>query len=417
MKTIIAVLLLVVAAVLGYTAWYSPDFLPWSRWWDRDTQVVRAVPPPAPVASGPVTEPPEQPVEQVGESADSATPLQEMLPRRSEGRRLGLDDTKDSLRLHSSAALVMDAGTRNVIYAKNPDVVLPMASITKLMTALVLVESKVPMDEVITITEDDMDKERHSRSRLRVGSVLTRGEALHLALMSSENRAAHALGRTFPGGLEKFVAAMNQRARQLGMDHTTYVDPTGLSSDNKSTPRDLATLALAAAQYPLVREYSTDRQHLVAFGKRTLQYKNSNALVRGDLWDIELQKTGYIVEAGHCVVMDAKLHGKELVIVLLDSESNGRRNADAQKIRSWWNAQNGIVEAPPQKIAKVKAEPENKDRKDATDKKVAKDRKAPDKKVAARSGKAEKAEKKKTAKSTDREHARDKRVHAQFAAK
>ncbi len=186
----------------------------------------------------------------------------------------------------------IDAKTGAVLLQKNEDAILPMASLTKMMTGLLTVEARLPMDEVLTITEDDVDTELHSRSRLRVGTVLTRSEALHLALMSSENRAAHALGRTFPGRLGQFVNAMNNRARQLGMKSTTYVDPTGLSSRNESTAHDLALLALAASGQPLLREYTTTPQLQVALGGRKLLFNNSNRLVMNPTWDVEFREDG-----------------------------------------------------------------------------------------------------------------------------
>jgi D-alanyl-D-alanine endopeptidase (penicillin-binding protein 7) len=273
------------------------------------------------------------------------------------------------LRLSSSAALVLDRGTGEVLVRKNDQAVLPMASLTKLMTTLLVMEAKQPMDEVLTITEDDVDNERHSRSRLRVGTRLTREEALHLALMSSENRAAHALGRTYPGGLPKLVEAMNARARALGMKNTTYVDPTGLSNRNRSTARDLALLVSEASRVPLLREFSTDPDHVASLGGRALQYRNSNRLVRADGggWDIELQKTGYIVEAGRCLTMLAKVAGHELVMVLLDAGSNGERLADAQRLRRWVVTRNGWQDnfaaarpAPPQRqrVNAVQKKPE-----------------------------------------------------------
>ena len=269
------------------------------------------------------------------ENADTETTLERIIPRRSIARTEGLDKAEDPLRLGSSAVVVMETGTRKVLFQKNDSAVLPMASITKLMTGVVVAEAKLPMDESITITEDDVDNERHSRSRLKVGITLTRSEALHLALMSSENRAAHALGRTFPGGLPAFIPAMNAKAKQLGMTQTTYVDPTGLSDRNRATARDLATLVEHAAHFPMLREYSTDPHHQTALGNRNLLYKNSNRLVKSGAWEIDLQKTGYIVEAGHCVVMQTKVAGRDLVMVLLDAQSNGRRNADAERLRRW----------------------------------------------------------------------------------
>jgi D-alanyl-D-alanine endopeptidase (penicillin-binding protein 7) len=192
------------------------------------------------------------------------------------------------------------------------------------------------MDEVITITDDDVDQERHSRSRLRVGTSLTRREALHLALMSSENRAAHALGRTFPGGLGPFVDAMNRKARALGMKSTVYADPTGLSSRNQSTARDLAAVVVAASREPLIREYSTTIEHDVLLGKRKVRFRNSDRLVKSPRWRIHLQKTGYIVEAGQCLVVNATVAAdRELILVLLDSADKRSRIDDAERIRQW----------------------------------------------------------------------------------
>jgi D-alanyl-D-alanine endopeptidase (penicillin-binding protein 7) len=263
------------------------------------------------------------------------TQVEPTQPVQSVARMQGLHRKPDPLKLHSSAALVVDAATGRELAGKNPDAVLPVASLTKLMTGLLVAESKVPMDEVITITEDDVDHQRNSRSRLRVGTELTRAEALHLALMSSENRAAHALGRTHPGGLEAFVGAMNARARALGMTQTRYVDPTGLSMRNQSTPRDIALLVRAASREPLLRDYSTTPRHEVQFGKRTLVYNNSNRLVKKPDWDIQLQKTGYIVEAGQCVTMRFRVDGRDLVVVLLDANDKRSRSADAERIRRW----------------------------------------------------------------------------------
>ena len=264
-------------------------------------------------------------------------------PTLSFGRAAGLHLSPDPLHLNSSAALVMDRDTGEVLARKNDNVVLPIASLTKVMTALLVVEAKQPMDEVLTITQDDVDKERNSRSRLRVGSTLTREEALRLALMSSENRAAHALGRTYPGGLPKMVEAMNTRARALGMQNTSYVDPTGLSNQNRSTVRDMAILVAAAGKHPLIGEFSTTPAHVASLSGRTLQYRNSNRLVRSDVsgWDIALQKTGYIVEAGRCLTMMANVAGHNLIMVLLDADTNGARLADAQRLRKWVVAQNG----------------------------------------------------------------------------
>jgi D-alanyl-D-alanine endopeptidase (penicillin-binding protein 7) len=270
-------------------------------------------------------------------------------PTLSFARAAGLHLVPDPAHLNSSAAIVIDQGTGQVLAQKNEQAVLPMASLTKLMTTLLVLEAKQPMDEVLTITEDDVDNERHSRSRLRVGTTLTREEALHLALMSSENRAAHALARAYPGGVPRLVGAMNARARALGMTNTTYVDPTGLSNRNQSTAHDLAVLVAEVAKNPVIRDFSTTPAHVASLGGRTLQYKNSNRLVRSDKgrWDIELQKTGYIVEAGRCLTMLTKVAGHDLVMVLLDADTNGARLADAEKLRRWVVAQNGWQEEPP----------------------------------------------------------------------
>jgi D-alanyl-D-alanine endopeptidase (penicillin-binding protein 7) len=321
---------------------------------DAEVSLAPGAAPDAQVAAAPSAEevPPEE--SETDRSQNATAPSG---PTLSFGRAAGLHLAPDPLRLNSSAALVVNHGTGEVLVRKNDQAVLPMASLTKLMTALLVMEAKQPMDEVLTITADDVDNERHSRSRLRVGTQLTRAEALHLALMSSENRAAHALGRAYPGGLPKMVEAMNARARTLGMKNTTYVDPTGLSNGNRSTARDIALLVGEASKDPQLRAFSTDEDHVAKFGKRTLQYRNSNRLVRAG-WDIELQKTGYIVEAGRCLTMLAKVAGHDLVMVLLDADSNGQRLADAQKLRRWVVAQNGWQD----NFAAVKPRPEARQR-------------------------------------------------------
>jgi D-alanyl-D-alanine endopeptidase (penicillin-binding protein 7) len=259
--------------------------------------------------------------------------------RPSFGKLAGLQSADDPLDLKSSVALVLDQDTNEVLFSKNPDAVLPIASITKLMTALVVVEAQQPLDEVLSITQDDVDTEKHSSSRLAVGTRLSRGEMLHLALMSSENRAAHALGRHYPGGLDAFVAAMNAKARELGMKDTRYVEPTGLSSSNQSSAQDLARLVKAAHQYELIRELSTSPEYQVAVGRRQMLFHTTNALVRNPSWDIGLQKTGYISEAGRCLVMQAQLAGRKLIMVLLDSAGKYSRIGDAERIRKWVESQ------------------------------------------------------------------------------
>ena len=251
------------------------------------------------------------------------------------GQLYGLHNTADSLELKSSVALVLDADTNEVLFSKNSQAVLPIASLTKLMTAVVVTEAKLPLDEQIIVTDDDIDTEKGSRSRLRVGTSLTREEMLHLALMSSENRAAHALGRSYPGGLDAFVAAMNAKALELGMHDTHYVEPTGLSSRNQSSARDLATLVQAAQEHPMIREFSTSPEYQVELGNRPAQFRTTNALVRSPAWDIVLQKTGYITEAGRCLVMQAKMAGRKLTMVFLDSTGKYSRIGDAERVRRW----------------------------------------------------------------------------------
>ena len=233
---------------------------------------------------------------------------------------------------------MVDQDTREILFSKNEKAVLPIASLTKLMTGMVLSEAKLPMDEVIMISQADVDTEKGSRSRLSVGTELSRGELLHLALMSSENRAAHALARTFPGGLAVFVRLMNAKAQALGMRDTTFTDPTGLSSTNLSSARDLAMLVNVAHGNPLMRELSTSPGHQVAVGNRTLQFNNTNRLVNNPTWDIGLQKTGYISEAGQCLVMQTKVAGRKLIMVFLDSAGKLSRLGDAERVRRWLEA-------------------------------------------------------------------------------
>jgi len=256
-------------------------------------------------------------------------------PVLSYGQLQGLHATPDPLSLKSSVALVVDQNTGEVLFSKNPQAVLPIASITKLMTAVVVTDAGQPLDEVLTVTQDDVDVAKGSPSRLRVGTRLARGELMHLALMSSENRAAHALGRNYPGGMPAFVNAMNGKAQELGMTGTRYVDPTGLSSANQSNARDLAVLVEAAYEYDLIRTLSTSPEHYVAVGPRELRFRNSNRLISSPEWSIGLQKTGYIAEAAGCLVMQAELAGRKLIMVLLDSAGHYSRIADAERLRHW----------------------------------------------------------------------------------
>jgi len=259
-----------------------------------------------------------------------------VVPRApSFGELAGLHGERDALDLKSSVAFVMDQDTKEVLFKKNELAVLPIASITKLMTGLLVSEARLPMDEMITISQADVDTEKGSSSRLRVGTELSRGELLHLALMASENRAAHALGRSYPGGMSTFVSLMNSRAKGLGMWDTRYVEPTGLSSKNQSSARDLATLVSFAYGDPTLRELSTSTGHQVEVGNRTLQYNNTNRLVKNPAWDIGLQKTGYISEAGQCLVMQAKVAGRKLIMVFLDSAGKFSRLGDAERVKRW----------------------------------------------------------------------------------
>jgi D-alanyl-D-alanine endopeptidase (penicillin-binding protein 7) len=253
----------------------------------------------------------------------------------SYGQLAGLHGERDPLALKSSVALVVDQDTKEVLFSKNEQAVLPIASITKLMTGLLISEAHLPMDESISITQADVDTEKGSRSRLAVGTELSRGELLHLALMSSENRAAHALGRTYPGGLSHFVELMNARAKSLGMQDTNYAEPTGLSSKNQSSARDLATLVNFAYGDPTLRELSTSTGYQVEVGRRTLQFNNTNRLVKNPAWDIGIQKTGYITEAGQCLVLQAKIAGRKLIMVFLDSAGKLSRIADAERVKHW----------------------------------------------------------------------------------
>ena len=256
-------------------------------------------------------------------------------PKPSFGQLAGLHSTQDDLDLRSSVALVMDQDTNEILLRKNDSAVLPIASLTKMMTGLIVSEAKLPMDEQISISDDDVDTEKHSSSRLKVGTLLSRAELMHLALMSSENRAAHALGRTYPGGMSAFVEAMNAKAQLLGMKDTKYVEPTGLSSRNQSSAQDLARLVATAAHDPMLREFSTSPGTQVAVGRRTVQYSNTNRLVKNPSWEIGVQKTGFINEAGQCLVMQAKVAGRRLIMVFLDSAGKLSRIGDAERVRRW----------------------------------------------------------------------------------
>jgi serine-type D-Ala-D-Ala endopeptidase (penicillin-binding protein 7) len=260
-----------------------------------------------------------------------------------QGLRIGPDDTlgdiDEQLGVKSSVALVMEEGTQDVLFSRNTKVALPIASITKLMTSLVVLDARPSMDEMITITNDDLDIEKFSSSRLVVGTTLSRRDMLHLALMSSENRAAHALARNYPGGLDAAIDAMNAKARALGMTSAEFHDPTGLTSRNVASAEDLVKLVNAASANPTIREFSTDPNYSVPVGRRVLAFHNTNSLVANPAWDIVVQKTGYISEAGKCLVMKAVIEGRSVVIVLLDSFGKFTRLGDANRIRQWMEAQ------------------------------------------------------------------------------
>ena len=240
--------------------------------------------------------------------------------------------------LRSNAVLVQDAASGATVLEKNIDAVVPIASITKLMTAMVVLDRGLDLEQRVVISEDDLDSLKGTRSRLRPGSVMLRGELMLLALMASENRAAHALGRAYPGGIEAFVSAMNAKAQLLGMNDSRFADPTGLSSANVASPRDLVKLVQAAHEYPAIRDYSTRESATVTVQGRELAYRNTNGLVRGGTWAIGLSKTGFINEAGRCLVMRARVADRDLVVVLLDSWGKHSRIGDANRIRKWLEA-------------------------------------------------------------------------------
>jgi serine-type D-Ala-D-Ala endopeptidase (penicillin-binding protein 7) len=241
-------------------------------------------------------------------------------------------------KLKSSSVLIIDESDSSVLYSRHSDMPMPIASITKLMTALVVLDAKQPLDEPIQITDADRDLPKGGFSRLTVGTTLTRGDLMHLALMSSENRAAHALGNNYPGGLPAIVEAMNAKAAALGMSNSHFVDPTGLSSQNVASPSDLTKLVIAASHNPTIREYSTDKRYAVKVRRQMVEFHNTDNLVANPTWNIIVQKTGYITEAGKCLVMAAVIEGRSVVIVLLDSLGKYTRVADAKRIKTWMEA-------------------------------------------------------------------------------
>ena len=237
--------------------------------------------------------------------------------------------------LRSAYVLVVDQDTGKVLYAKNPETVSSIASITKLMTAMVTLDKHLPLDETLQFTRDDRTSEGWGRSPLRPGVRITRGQALHLALMSSENHAANLLGRTYPGGLHAFVAAMNAKARALGMTHSGFADSIGLNPGNRASPEDLVRMVKAAYQYGLIRRYSVSSGYDFRIGRRMFHFHSTDRLVYNHRWHLDLQKTGYISVAGHCLVLSTDIHGRRVLMVLLDSAGKYSRFADAQRVRNW----------------------------------------------------------------------------------
>ena len=256
--------------------------------------------------------------------------------------RAGIDQTGTVLntgslpRLHSAIALIYDQQTQRPLYTKNSDTPAPIASITKLMTAMVVLDARLPLDEEIKIDVADIDTIKGTHSRLRIGMSLTRSELLKLALMASENRAANALARTYPGGCDAAVLAMNNKARELDMQNTRFLDPAGLNSNNVSTAHDLVKMVAAARDYPLIHQHTTTVSHSVdGWRGREMRFVNTNPLVKNASWDIGVSKTGYISEAGRCLVMEATISQRPVSIVLLDSWGKNTRIGDANRIKKW----------------------------------------------------------------------------------
>jgi serine-type D-Ala-D-Ala endopeptidase (penicillin-binding protein 7) len=256
-------------------------------------------------------------------------------PRVSLGQAIGLHAVVDPADLRSSVALAVDSRTGKTLFEKNAQAVLPIASITKLMTAMVVLDAKQSMGEPLEISSSDVDLEKNSRSRLRTGSVLNRGELLQLALMASENRAANALGRYYPGGTDAFVAAMNRKAKSIQMEDSQFFDATGLSSRNMSNARDLVQLVKRAGDYPVIRQFSTASELTVDTGFRMISFKNTNRLIENPDWEISLSKTGYISEAGNCLVMHTRVNDQPVVMVFLDAVGRYTRFADALRLRTY----------------------------------------------------------------------------------
>lgn len=273
-------------------------------------------------------------------SSRAYTPAKASVTANAPARVTNIPAISGSPFLDSNAALIMNANTGRMIYGKNAARRTPIASITKLMTAMVVLDAKLSMDQPITISSADVDMVKRSSSRLEVGTTLSRYDTMWLALMSSENRAAHSLARTYPGGKAAFIKAMNRKARALGMRNTVFYDPTGLNKNNMSTAADLALMVQAAYRYPQIRQFSTSSEHdIISASGRQLHYQNSNALVREGVWDIELSKTGYIKEAGRCLVMVADVQNKPMVMVFLNAGATSGRINDARNLKSWLERQ------------------------------------------------------------------------------
>jgi len=271
-----------------------------------------------------------------GMMAFSAQAAEPQVSKSRNSTQLLAHKVNSSPKLKSSIALIYDQETQRPLYTKKPDEVAPIASITKLMTAMVVLDAKQDLGEKIKISVADIDTLKGTRSRLRIGMTFTRSELLKLALMASENRAASALARSYPGGNAAALQAMNAKARALGMGNTRFLDPTGLNSDNVSTARDLVKMVAAARDYKLIHKYTTTASHSVEDRKgRGLRFNNTNPLVRNASWHIGVSKTGYINEAGRCLVMEAQINKRPVIIVLLDSWGKRTRIGDANRIKKW----------------------------------------------------------------------------------
>lgn len=256
-------------------------------------------------------------------------------PTRAPARNVNISALP--LAISSRAAIVADARTGEVFYGKNSNEIVPIASITKLMTAMIVLDADQDMNEMLRITDADIDRLRNSRSRLYVGAELSRADMMLLMLMSSENRAASALARNYPGGFNAAMAAMNKKARTLGMTNSHFMDSSGLHGENRSTPADLIKMVQAAYNYSQIRTYSTMPEYHVVIGNSNtvMTYRNTNQLVSNDSWDIGISKTGFINEAGRCLVMFAKVTDTPVIIVLMDSPNNSVRTTDANRVRNW----------------------------------------------------------------------------------